>query len=154
MITVMFAGVARSEGGGADKGLWGLHQPHGKRPDGTPGALSFQDQTGFQGEARIVKDSNGNEVYDEATITIYEGAIEDHHGKRNRQDIDAQLVATFGHEAEHDLDPMQVQETKRHGARDSVYHPINPDRTPKQGSPYWYSNQILKEIRESRKKRK
>jgi RHS repeat-associated protein len=62
-------------------GAYGRHQPHGKRPDGTKGALTFNDVTNkFEGEAEIVKDSNGNEVYAEATITVYEGEYKDAYG--------------------------------------------------------------------------
>ena len=123
----------------------GRHQPHGTRPDGTKGALKFENGK-FEGTADIVKDANGNEVYAEATITIYEGEY-----SGTGQEVADKMVATFGHEAEHDLDPKQVQETKNKTYRNSVYHPENPDGTPVKGSPYWMSEQILKEIREHRK---
>jgi RHS repeat-associated protein len=128
----------------------GRHQPHGTKPDGSKGALKFEDGK-FQGEVDIVKDSNGNEVYAEATITIYEGM---YRPTAEGDSVEDQMVGTFGHESEHDLDPKQVQETKNKTYRNEVYHPENPDRTPVKGSPYWMNQQIVREIREFRNKPK
>ena len=127
----------------------GRHQPHGTRPDGSKGALKFENGK-FDGEADIVKDANGNEVYAEATITIYEGM---YRPTAEGDSVEDQMVATFGHEAEHDLDPRQVQETKNKTYRDSVYHARTPDgKDWAVGSPYWFSREILKEVREFRRK--
>ncbi len=128
-----------------EPGLYGLHQPHGTRPDGTKGDLKFENGK-FEGTADIVKDANGNEVYAAATITIYEGEY-----SGTEQEVADEMVATFGHEAEHDLDPNQVQETKDKTYRNAVYHAENPDGTPAKGSPYWVSDQIRLEIQEHRK---
>jgi RHS repeat-associated protein len=125
------------------------HQPHGTRPDGTKGALTFENGQ-FQGDVDIVKDANGNEVYAEATITIFEGEYKK--GRTSQQDVDDAMVAGFGHEAEHDLDLKQVQETKNKTYRDSVYHARTPDgKDWAVGSPYWVTNQITKEIQEFRR---
>jgi hypothetical protein len=127
-------------------GAYGRHQPHGTRPDGTKGALTFNDVTNkFEGEADIVKDSNGNEVYAEATITVYEGEYKDAYGSDTNK-IEENMLGTFGHEAEHDLDLKQVQETKNKTYRDSVYHPKNPDGSPAVNSPQWIKQQIIREI--------
>ncbi len=124
------------------------HQPHGTRPDGTKSALDFKNGK-FEGQVDIVKDSKGNEVYAEATITIFEGEYK--RGGATQDAVNDSLVATFGHESEHDLDPKQVQETKNGTYRDSVYHASNPDGSPAVGSPYWMNQQISKEIKEFRR---
>jgi RHS repeat-associated protein len=128
----------------------GLHQPHGTRPDGSQGALIFSSQTNqFEGRADIVKDANGNEVYAEATITLYEGEFKKYYGA-NTQAIEDDLVSTFGHEAQHDLDPKQIQSTKTHTGTDAIYHPRNRDGSPAPGSPYWMTYEILNEIGDDR----
>lgn len=132
----------------------GRHQPHGTRPDGTKGALKFEDGK-FQGTVDLAVDENGKEiegVYAEATITIFEG--EYRAGGATQDAVNDAMVATFGHEAEHDLDPKQVQETKNKTYRNSVYHAENSDGSPAKGSPYWMTEQITKEIREFRSKPK
>jgi RHS repeat-associated protein len=131
-------------------GLLGLHQPHGTRPDGSKGALNFNEKTNqFDGQADIVKDANGNEVYAEATITLFEGEFKQAYGN-NTEAIEDDLVGTFGHEAQHDLDSKQVQATKTHTGTDDIYHPRNPDRSPAPGSPYWFTYKIGDEIRDAR----
>ena len=123
------------------------HEPHGTiDKDGSKGKLTFDSNTKtFNGTADIVKDANGNEVYAEATITIYEGEY-----RGSLQTKEDAMVATFGHEAEHSLDLNQVQETKNKTYSNEVYHPVNPDGRPKEGSPDWMANQISREIREHR----
>jgi RHS repeat-associated protein len=128
----------------------GLHQPHGTRQDGSQGALNFNSKTDqFEGQANIVKDANGNEVYAEATITLYEGEFKKYYGA-NTQAIEDDLVSTFGHETQHDLDPRQIQATKTHTGTDNIYHPRNRDGSPAPGSPYWMTYKILNEIRDDR----
>jgi hypothetical protein len=61
-----------------DGTLLGLHQPHGTRPDGSYGALTFENEK-FQGTVDIIKDDNGNEVYKEATITFYMANINNYY---------------------------------------------------------------------------
>ncbi len=133
----------------------GLHAPHGTRPDGSKGALNFPPPGGgnnFEGQADIVKDANGNEVYAEATITIFEGNIRASYGN-NTQAIEDEMVVTFGHEAEHDLDLKQVQATKTHTGSDAIYHAQNPNGTWATGSPYWVGATIRREITQARDER-
>jgi hypothetical protein len=132
-------------------GHFGLHQPHGTRPDRSTGALEFQGGK-FLGKVDIIKDSNGRDVYREATITIYRREIENTYGRGTDASKEG-IVSTFGHEAQHDLDPKQVQETKNGQYRDSVYHPVNRNNTPETGSPEWMSQQIIKEMQDARKQR-
>ncbi|HKC63831.1 MAG TPA: hypothetical protein VKB86_09340, partial [Pyrinomonadaceae bacterium] len=103
--------------------LWGLHQPHGTRLDKSYGPLKFDDQNQkFEGTVDIVKDDNGNEVYKEATITIYDKTISDDE-KQDADLIDADITGVFVHEAEHDLDPHQVQAVKNGDGNDKIWHP-------------------------------
>lgn len=127
----------------------GLHAPHGTRPDGSKGELKFDEQTNqFAGTADFVKDANGNEVYAEATITLYEGEFKKYYGD-NTEAIEDDLVSTFGHEAQHDLDSKQVQATKTHTGTDEIYHP-GGHTTLVPGSPYWFTYKILDEIKDAR----
>lgn len=121
----------------------GLHEPHGTRPDGSKGALHFNDQTNkFEGQVDIVKDANGNEIYAEATITLYEGELKSPKVfGNNTEAIEDELVATFGHEAQHDLDPRQIQATKMGNGTDAIYHPLL-NGAPAPGSPYWMTYKI------------
>jgi RHS repeat-associated protein len=128
----------------------GFHQPHGTRLDGSKGALKFNEDTNqFEGQADIVKDANGNEVYAEATITLFEGEYKKYLGG-DTEAIEDNLVSTFGHEAQHDLDPNQIQATKTHTGTDAIYHARNPNGTPALGSPYWMTYKILGEIKDAR----
>ncbi len=118
------------------------HEPHGTASDGSKVKLTFNSDTRkFEGgTVDIEKDANGNEVYREATITIYEGEY-----LGTKQEVEDAMVASFGHEAEHDLDLKQVQETKNETYRNSVYHPAG------KGSPDWMADQIRREIQEHRR---
>ncbi len=132
--------------------LYGLHQPHGTRPDGTKGPLTFNsDKDKFEGTVDTVKEANGQEVYAEATITIYEAEIMNAILLRpgalalnNPQDeLLAQILGTFVHEGEHDLDPNQVQLAKSGKGDNKVWH---PDRL------YKLQDATLMEVRQNTKR--
>ena len=103
----------------------GLHEPPwDQTSDGSKGALHFNDQTNkFDGQVDIVKDANGNEVYAGSNHHSYEGELKSPkiYGN-NTEAIEDELVATFGHEAQHDLDPRQIQATKTGTGTDAIYH--------------------------------
>ncbi len=117
----------------------GEHQPHDKN-----GPLRFNDETDkFYGKADPSLYDKG--AYREATITLFE--------KKTRelgfteQGVRDHLVATFGHEAEHDLDPIQVQAGITGTGSNAIWHP------DKIGSPNWYGKTIKQEIDDFRKKK-
>lgn len=96
-----------------DNGLYGLHQAH----DGNGKALNWNDKTNtFDGDASYIKDRNGNLVYKEASITIFEGNIladktaiaDDLNGATSDQFI----VSTIGHEIEHNLNTTDIKSIK------------------------------------------
>ncbi|MEZ5306101.1 MAG: RHS repeat-associated core domain-containing protein [Pyrinomonadaceae bacterium] len=123
-------------------GLYGLHQPHGTKPDGTKGPLAYNSNTHkFEGTPDIVKDDQGNEVYAEATITIYDGELLNA-VKNDRTEAETQIVGTFVHEAEHDLDPNQVQMAKTGKGDLRSWHP---------DSLFKLQDDTIKEIREFRR---
>ncbi|MBK9214290.1 MAG: RHS repeat-associated core domain-containing protein [Chloracidobacterium sp.] len=125
--------------------LYGLHQPHGTRPDGSKGALTYNPDTDkFEGTPDIAKDANGNEVYAEATITLFEGELSNA-VKNDRNELETQMVGIFVHEAEHDLDPNQVQMAKTGKGDHRSWHPEKL---------YKLQNDTIREIREFRNRPK
>jgi hypothetical protein len=110
----------------------GLHQPHDKN-----GPLEYDDATDkFNGKAEPATNHKG--AYKEATITLFQKRMEDlgYSGER----LDGKLVATFGHEATHDLDPIQVQAGLSGTGSNDVWHP------EKKGSPDYIGKKIRQEI--------
>lgn len=95
------------EGGGV---LFGLHQAH----DVNGNALEWDAETGtFGGEIDFITDSEGNPVYKEATITIFELAIGLFtNGEEEKKE---QLVSTNAHENEHDLNKKDIKAIKERG---------------------------------------
>jgi hypothetical protein len=142
-------------------GLFGLHQPHGTRPDGSRGALEFKDGR-FMGKADFITDKKGNTYYKEATITIYPKEIQKHY--KAQGDFEREVVATAVHEFRHDLDPRQVERTKKvqgmktygpgdAAASDAVYHPTNRhDGAPAKNSPGALAEQVREEIIEAQRR--
>jgi hypothetical protein len=109
---------------------------------------NFIDKTDkFDGKTDSAIGDKG--AYREATITLYEKKIEEM-GKVG-QEVGDQLVATFGHEAQRDLDPIQVQAGKTGTGSNAIWHPEKNGKPAKQ-SPYWVEDKIEREIKESRRK--
>jgi RHS repeat-associated protein len=95
------------------EGNYGLHRPHDK--DGN--VLEWDSQNGkFKGEPAYIKDKDGNFVYQEATISIYEENIErdlsalqnDPSIKDSKMTKEDFMVATFGHEGDHNLNTKAI----------------------------------------------
>jgi RHS repeat-associated protein len=129
----------------------GLHEPHNQN-----GPVHFNSGANrFDDVADPAVDSKGKPIkgaYREATITLYQLRMEQDM-KLSGDDLNAELVATFGHEAQHDLDPIQVQSGISGTGNDAIWHPRDKKGKPAKNSPYWFSDRIIKEIREARKKK-
>ena len=111
------------ESGQINNGLLGLHQAHdknGKPLDWQPGAGG----TGtFNGQPEYIKDKNGNMIYKEATITIFEGNI-------TGPELDAQrnlhadpalskeevMVGIFSHEIDHNTNQQATDAIRERAA--------------------------------------
>ena len=97
-----------------DNDLLGLHQAHDK--NGKP--LDWQKNTGgtgrFDGEPAYKPDQNGNQVYVEATITIFEGNIKDNlpniqsFYRDSQMTSDEAVVGTFTHETDHNTNQEAI----------------------------------------------
>ncbi|SHM67826.1 RHS repeat-associated core domain-containing protein [Chryseobacterium carnipullorum] len=111
-----------------NNGLLGLHQAH----DASGKALNWNDKTNtWDGKAEYIKDSNGNSVYKEATITIFEGNHTPDQvdaanitGANNFTKADA-MVVTNAHENEHDLNIEDTSTIK--GRSEGVHSPRDPE---------------------------
>jgi RHS repeat-associated core domain len=140
------------ETGKIENGLLGSHEVHDK--DGN--VLEWDSETGkFKGDPAYIKDKDGNFVYKEATITIYEEnidqAIEFIRDAKNDQALTTQeyMVSTFGHEGEHDLNVKAIGAIKKRqdgGPKYNVYKKVEKPA-------YDVTNKILKEIKKARGRR-
>lgn len=92
--------------------LWGLHQAH----DPTGKALNWPkggDGTAkFEGMANYIQDKGGNFAYKEATITLFEGNIRQDFQPGSDPSADAQIVAVFAHEGDHDTNQSAINAIK------------------------------------------
>ncbi len=99
-------------------GVWGLHQAHDR--DGNALAWLGDGKTGkFSGRPKYKKDSDGNTIYDEATITLFAGNIQEsldkavEKGKIKKSQVSFYklmlIVAVVGHEGEHNLNLADIQ---------------------------------------------
>lgn len=119
----------------------GLHEAHDKN-----GPVHFNDQTDkFDGKADI--SSKNSSAYREATITLYEKKMREL--GYSGQALDGYLVGTFGHEARHDLDPMQVKAGTTGTGSDAVWHPQQNGK-PKRDSPGYIKEKIIREVERSK----
>lgn len=85
----------------------GLHQAH----DSEGKALEWDPIKGeFDGEISFIQDSEGNSVYKEATITVYDLAI----GliSPDKKTTNAFIVSVNAHENEHDLNKEDIKAIK------------------------------------------
>ncbi len=130
----------------------GLHEPHDKN-----GPVTFNSTTDkFDGKADPAVDDKGNVIkgaYREATITLYEKKMEElgYSGER----LNGKMVAVFGHEARHDLDPLQVQAGLTGTGSNDIWHPSKQGkpggpRIPKKESPHYFGNKIIRQIERSK----
>ena len=79
----------------------GLHQAH----DAEGNALDWDSKTGtFAGDVAFTTDSDGNLIYREATITIFERTI----GLLSN-DKNTEMVVTNAHENEHNLNTLDIR---------------------------------------------
>ena len=86
-----------------DGTLLGLHQAHNANGN----ALDWDSKTGtFKGEVEFMTDSEGNTVYKEATITIFENV----HKAIGNSDLE--MVSTKAHEDEHNLNKKDIAAIK------------------------------------------
>ena len=139
------------ETGKMEDGLLGLHQVHDK--DGK--VLEWDSENGkFKGDPAYIKDKDGNSVYKEATITIYEGNIEEsidflkNSGRVKDQALTTQeyMVSTFGHEGDHDLNVKAISIIKKRqegGPKFDVFKKVEKPA-------YDVTFKILKEIKKAR----
>jgi len=120
----------------------GLHQPHDKN-----GPLTFNDKTDkFDGKAESAVDDKGNVIkgaYQEATITLFEKKMEELGYSGDA--LDGKLVAVFGHETRHDLDPIQVQAGVTGTGSDAIWHPEKNGK-PRRESPDYFGDKIKRQI--------
>ncbi len=90
--------IVETESGGV---LLGLHQAH----DAEGNALDWDSKTGtFAGDVAFTTDSDGNLIYREATITIFERTI----GLLSN-DKNTEMVVTNAHENEHNLNTLDIR---------------------------------------------
>jgi RHS repeat-associated protein len=114
----------------------GLHQPHDKN-----GPLTFNSSDKFDGKAEPAAEDKG--AYKEATITLFEKKMEElgYSGER----LDGKLVSTFGHEASHDLDPIQIRAGLTGTGSNDIWHP-EKNGNPKKKSPDYFEQKIERQI--------
>lgn len=109
--------------------LLGLHQAHDKNGK----ALEWDRDTGrFKGTPAYIKDRNGDLVYKEATITIYEGNIKDTSQMEYARNVygdqqltsDERMVAVNAHEDVHDTDQEGIDKIReRQQGRSNNFDP-------------------------------
>lgn len=125
--------IVRTESGGV---LLGLHQAH----DVNGNALNWDAESGtFDGEVAFKIDSEGNLIYEEATITIFETAIELFEGEENK---DKEMVVTDAHENEHDLNTKDIEAIKDRGEGKANSRNVENDA-------YKVGNKVRKEIEDN-----
>lgn len=101
-----------------DNGLLGLHQAHDKE-----GAIKWEAHTGGTGKFEkmpdYIKGEDGKDKYREASVTIYEGNIDQrqlyYHQRANDDPAltkDELIVAVFTHEGFHDTDQETIDAIK------------------------------------------
>ncbi len=148
-ITIRFESERKKTEGG------GLHNPQaGKR---------LVDTSNSSDVKNVEFTSDGKE-YAAATITLFEGNAKDNSVLRPFQShfgteltSDDLLVGAFAHEAEHDLDPKQIQAIRSGVANntlnteDNIFHARNPDGSAATESPRWYGTETYREILEYRR---
>lgn len=115
--------VVDTKNTGADGfSLLGYHQPH----DAKGKKLAYKVDPGkqgsgkFDGEVAFVKDNNGKLAFKEATITVFEKsftpeqqvAADQKFGNGSGLTKGQNMVATFAHEADHDLNPININAMK------------------------------------------
>ena len=102
--------IVETESGGV---LLGLHQAH----DAEGNALDWDSKTGtFAGDVAFTTDSDGNLIYREATITIFERTI----GLLSN-DKNTEMVVTNAHENEHNLNTLDIKSIKdRSEGKDNI----------------------------------
>jgi RHS repeat-associated protein len=105
----------------------GLHQPHDK-----DGPIKWKAGTGgtgvFERKPDYIDDGNGNKVYREATITLYEAnftdsqlEIQQYISNDSNLTKNEMMVATGTHEIYHDIDPntLDAIRTRANGGTDN-----------------------------------
>ncbi len=110
----------------------------------------------FERPADQAVDDNGKPIegaYREATITLFQKEYEVRGATGSA--LDAQLVAVFGHEARHDLDPRQVEAGVSGTGSNAIWHPKAFDKRLQMNvdakrSPDWYQEKILKEVEKTK----
>jgi RHS repeat-associated protein len=133
------------------EGNYGLHLPHDK--DGN--VLEWDSENGkFKGDPAYIKDKDGNFVYKEATISIYEENIEgslsglqqDPSIKDPKMTKEDSTVATFGHKGDHDLNVKAIATIKKRQDGGDKYNVRKKVEKPA----YDVTFKILKEIKKAR----
>jgi len=115
--------VVDTKNTGADGfSLLGYHQPH----DAKGNKLAYKvdpDKQGsgkFDGEVAFVKGDNGKLAFKEATITVFEKsftpeqqvAADQRFGNGSGLTKEQNMVATFSHEVDHDINPININAMK------------------------------------------
>jgi RHS repeat-associated protein len=135
------------------EGNYGLHRAHDK--DGN--VLEWDSTNGkFKGEPAYTKDKDGKFVYQEATISIYEENIErdlsalqkDPSIKDPQMTKEDFMVATFGHEGDHDLNTKAIGIIKKRQDGGDKFNVQKKVEKPA----YKVTFKILKEIKKIRGK--
>jgi RHS repeat-associated protein len=119
----------------------GLHEPHDKN-----GPLKYNDATDeFDGKAD--SSTNNRNAYREATITLFAKKMEELGD--SGEILNARIVGVFGHEAQHDLDPIQIRAGLTGGGSNDIWHP-DKNGNPKKKSPDYFEEKIIKQIERSK----
>jgi hypothetical protein len=133
------------------EGNYGLHRPHDKNGN----VLEWDSANGkFAGDPAYIKDKDGNSVYREATISIYEENVErDLSAIANSERIkDPKLtkedfmVSTFGHEGDHNLNVKAIATIKKRQDGGPKYDVFKKVEKPA----YDVTFKILKQIKKAR----
>lgn len=96
--------------------MLGYHQPH----DAKGNKLAYKVDpnrpgTGkFEGEISFIKDEKGKPAFKEATITVYEKSFtpDQKYGNGSGLTKEQNMVATFSHEVDHDINPININAMK------------------------------------------
>ena len=133
-----------------DNNLLGLHQAHDK--DGK--ALSWEvDSDGigkFEGILSYITGEKGNTLYKEASITIFEGNIDDSlviqqiYSGDSELTTEESMVETFAHEADHNINQEAIKAIKER-------QEVGVNNFDVEKPAYKVGDQTLKEIRKNRK---
>jgi hypothetical protein len=119
----------------------GLHQAHDKNRK----ALEWNAEKGhFEGDAAYIKGAKGNNIYQEATIIIFEGNISQ---GRTQEETEGEMVSTFAHEGDHNTNQKTINAIK--DRREGIKNDFDVEDPA-----YEIGRQVTREIAEKKRKKK